>query len=95
MFNKENVKAVAFVRPPKPEPKEIVCPICSRKELRQPHWYSSYFYRSPSEEGEWCYESIESKGFLMIDYGHYNPRKMWVCNTHREGEIEAKIKELE
>ena len=57
----------------------VTCQICGRESIER-LWQS--------------YKLIEPFWATLVSYGEYVKRKMWVCRSHRDEEVAAKIKEL-
>jgi hypothetical protein len=69
---------------------KVTCDICGETTERE-HLYYHYGFGDPGYL--WNME-IEALGFKTIEYGNLNPRKLLICSTHKDAEIEKVILDL-
>lgn len=66
----------------------VTCDICGRYEDQKHLDYNYGFGALPFGFGNFY------GGLICVPYGDYNRRSLFVCRTHKDSEIEAKINEL-
>lgn len=66
---------------------QLVCDVCGREDTQVHVWYEYGFGNLGFYKPLWS-------DMIFLPYGKLNVRNLLVCVTHRDAEIEEKIKEL-